>query len=58
MQYQSFQKHLETLPQPGSHLVVLDGARRPRAIVRTTHVERFSVDQADDRFAVEAGEGT
>ena len=47
----------EALPQPGDHLVVLDGRGRPRAIVRTTHVERRHFDEIDDAFAFEAGEG-
>jgi uncharacterized protein YhfF len=45
------------LPQPGDHLVVLDGRGRPRAIVRNTHVERRHFDEIDDAFAFEAGEG-
>ena len=47
----------ETLPQPGDHLVVLDGRGRPRAIIRNTHVERRHFDEIDDAFAFEAGEG-
>ena len=52
-----FEKDLETLPQPGEHLVVLDGAGTPRAIVRTTHVEKRRFNEIDDAFAFEAGEG-
>jgi len=52
-----FQKDLEPLPQPGEHLVVLDGEGRPRAIVRATHVELRHFNQIDDVFAFEAGEG-
>ena len=44
-------------PQPGDHLVVLDGAGQPRAIVRTTHVEKRLFNQIDEAFAFEAGEG-
>ena len=47
----------EALPQPGDHLVVLDGRGRPRAIVRTTHVEKRRFNEIDDAFAFEAGEG-
>ena len=47
----------EALPQPGDHLVVLDGRGRPRAIVRNGHVERRHFDEIDDAFAFEAGEG-
>ncbi len=52
-----FQKDLEPLPQPGDHLVVLDGSGRPRAIVRNTHVELRHFNEIDDEFAFEAGEG-
>jgi uncharacterized protein YhfF len=47
----------DALPQPGDHLVVLDGRGRPRAIVRNRHVERRHFDEIDDAFAFEAGEG-
>jgi uncharacterized protein YhfF len=47
----------DTLPQPGDHLVVLDGRGHPRAIVRNSHVERRHFDEIDDAFAFEAGEG-
>ncbi len=52
-----FEKDLEPLPQPGDHLVVLDGEGEPRAIVRITHVEKRLFNQIDDLFAFEAGEG-
>ncbi len=45
------------LPQPGDHLVVLDGGGAPCAIVRTTQVEKRLFNQIDDAFAFEAGEG-
>ena len=44
-------------PRPGEHLVVLDGAGHPRAIVRNTHVELRHFNQIDDEFAFSAGEG-
>ncbi|MEO7337991.1 MAG: ASCH domain-containing protein, partial [Caldimonas sp.] len=52
-----FEKDLEPLPRPGDHLVVLDGSGAPRAIVRTTHVEKRHFAEIDDTFAFEAGEG-
>ncbi len=52
-----FEKELEPLPQPGDHLVVLDGGGSARAIVRCTHVEKRLFNQIDDTFAFEAGEG-
>ena len=45
------------LPQPGDHLVVLDGSGAPCAIVRTTQVEKRLFNQIDDAFAFAAGEG-
>ena len=45
------------LPQPGDHLVVLDGSGVPCVIVRTTQVEKRLFNQIDDAFAFEAGEG-
>ncbi len=55
--HRDFQKDLEPLPQIGDHLVVLDGAGQPRAIVRCTHVELRHFNQIDDAFAFDAGEG-
>ncbi len=52
-----FQKDLEPLPQPGEHLVVLDGSGEPRAIVRASHVELRHFNEIDEEFAFEAGEG-
>ncbi len=52
-----FEKDLDPLPLPGDHLVVLDGAGCPRAIVRHTHVELRHFNEIDDAFAFEAGEG-
>ncbi len=52
-----FEKDLDPLPQIGDHLVVLDGAGTPRAIVRTTHVELRHFNEIDDEFAFDAGEG-
>ena len=55
--HRDFQKDLDPLPQIGDHLVVLDGAGAPRAIVRCTHVELRHFNQIDDAFAFDAGEG-
>ena len=52
-----FQQQLDALPQIGDHLVVLDGAGSPRAIVRTTQVELRHFNEIDDQFAFDAGEG-
>ena len=55
--HRDFQKDLDPLPQIGDHLVVLDGAGEPRAIVRCTHVELRHFNEIDDAFAFDAGEG-
>jgi uncharacterized protein YhfF len=52
-----FDAEAEPLPQPGEHLVVLDGDGRPQAIVRLSHVELRRFNEIDDTFAFEAGEG-
>ncbi len=52
-----FQQSLEALPQPGDHLVVLDGSGLPRVIVRNSHVEKRHFADIDAEFAFEAGEG-
>ncbi len=52
-----FERDAEQLPQPGEHLVVLDGAGMPQAIVRTRHVELRRFNEVDDAFAFDAGEG-
>ena len=55
--HREFQQELEALPLIGDHLVVLDGAGTPRAIVRTTRVELRHFNEIDDEFAFDAGEG-
>ena len=55
--HRDFQQELDPLPQIGDHLVVLDGAGQPRAIVRTTRVELRHFNEIDDAFAFDAGEG-
>ena len=52
-----FQQSLEVPPQPGEHLVVLDGQGQPQAIVRNRHVEKRLFCDIDAEFAGEAGEG-
>ncbi len=55
--HRDFQKDLDPLPQIGDHLVVLDGAGAPRAVLRCTHVELRHFNEIDDAFAFDAGEG-
>jgi uncharacterized protein YhfF len=47
----------ETMSRVGGHVVVLDGAGRPRAIWRTRTVEVKPLDQVDAAFAWDEGEG-
>jgi len=47
----------ETMSRVGSHVVVLDGSDRPRAIWRTRTVEVKPLNEVDDAFAWDEGEG-
>ena len=47
----------ESMARIGGHVVVLDGADRPRAIWRTRTVEVKPLDQVDSAFAWDEGEG-
>jgi uncharacterized protein YhfF len=47
----------ETMSRVGGHVVVLDGADRPRAIWRTKTVDVKPLDQVDSAFAWDEGEG-
>ena len=47
----------ETLPHAGDLGIVLDGAGRPRALVRTTQVDVVRFDEVDDAHAALEGEG-
>ncbi|MBW6399019.1 ASCH domain-containing protein [Roseomonas sp. HJA6] len=44
-------------PAPGDHVVVVDGAGRPRCIWRTTEVQVKPLIAVDDAFAWDEGEG-
>jgi uncharacterized protein YhfF len=47
----------EPLPMVGDHVVVVDGAGTPRCIWRTTEVTVKPLDEVDDAFAWDEGEG-
>jgi uncharacterized protein YhfF len=47
----------EKMSRVGGHVVVLDGADRPRAIWRTRTVDVKPLDQVDTAFAWDEGEG-
>lgn len=46
----------EAVPEPGDLSIVLDGAGRPRALIRTTHVEVRPFREVDAEFARLEGE--
>ena len=47
----------EPVPQVGDHVVAVDGGGHPRCVWRTTDVEIKPLDQVDERFAWDEGEG-
>jgi uncharacterized protein YhfF len=47
----------EAPPVVGGYVVLLDGAKRPRAIWRTTEVRVGPLNSVDERFARDEGEG-
>ena len=47
----------EAAPVEGGHVVLVDGARRPRAVRRTTQLVRCRFDEVDEDFARDEGEG-
>jgi uncharacterized protein YhfF len=46
----------EPLPRVGDLSIVLDGAGRPAALIRTTDVRTVPFDQVDEEFAASEGE--
>ncbi len=46
----------EPLPRVGELSILLDGAGRPRALIRTTHVDTVPFDQVSVEFAAAEGE--
>jgi uncharacterized protein YhfF len=46
----------DPLPVVGGHSVVLDGAGRPRCVIRTTEVRTVPFDRVDAAFAHDEGE--
>ncbi|MFP5487890.1 MAG: ASCH domain-containing protein, partial [Acidimicrobiia bacterium] len=45
------------VPEVGTYSIALDGAGRPRAILRTTEVRIGPLSSVDDEFAWDEGEG-
>ena len=46
----------EPLPERGELAILLDGAGRPRALIRITEVEQVAFDQVSEEFAAAEGE--
>lgn len=47
----------EPLPRRGDLAIVVDGAGRPAALIRTTQVETLPFDRVDEELAAAEGEG-
>ena len=47
----------ETVPKPGDHAIVLDGAGRPCCVIRTTDVDIVPYGDVTAEFAAAEGEG-
>lgn len=47
----------DPLPQVGELSIVLDGSKRPRAILRSTDIRIGPLSSVDDQFAWDEGEG-
>jgi uncharacterized protein YhfF len=53
----AFEREGAPLSSVGDHWVVVDGAGRPRAVLRTTDVRVGPLSSVDDAFAWDEGEG-
>ncbi|MET4157079.1 ASCH domain-containing protein [Agromyces sp. PvR057] len=47
----------EPLPRVGSHWIACDSTGRPRAILRSTELRLAVIDEVDESFAYDEGEG-
>ena len=45
------------MPKKGDRWIVLDGVKRPRAVIETTSLEVKPFDHVDEQFAHDEGEG-
>lgn len=52
-----FEDEGESLPEPGSLSIILDGEDHPRALIETTEVEVVPFDEVDSEHAYLEGEG-
>lgn len=52
-----FENHAEKLPQPGDLFIITDGSDVPKCIIRTTKVDLIPVQEVDEQFAFDEGEG-
>ena len=54
---QDYATGVEPVPQAGDFVVVVDGGGRPRCIWRTTEIVVKPLNEVDDAFSWDAGEG-
>lgn len=47
----------DNIPSPGDHWIITDGAGEPKCIIRTSKVDILPVNQVDEKFAWDEGEG-
>ncbi len=47
----------EPIPQPGDFSIILDGADRPRCVIETTEARVLPMNEVDEQFAYDEGEG-
>jgi len=52
-----YERDREPLPEVGQHYAVVDSDGRPVAIIETTEIRVIRMDEVDEQFAREEGEG-
>ncbi len=52
-----FDNHNEALPKPGDHWIITNGSGMPKCIIQTTQVDFCAVQDVDEKFASDEGEG-
>lgn len=52
-----FEADGEPIPKPGDLSIILDGAGEPRCIIETTEIRVAPLNEVDEQFAYDEGEG-
>lgn len=52
-----FEADGEPIPEPGDFSIILDGADEPRCVIETTEVRVMPMNEVDEQFAYDEGEG-